>query len=105
MPSRTRDENEELLANMLADLEKYSGIPLADIMASEFEPTAPGTLPEGFQVEPIEEPIGIESAGRMAEPFDLENDSGRDFNDYLDDYFEDFEDIDPDADDPYDDPV
>ena len=85
------EEQENLIADLLADLAAATGIPLEDIMASEFEET---------EAEFRTGEIGAEELEAARESFELENDYAEDTGDYLDSLMEDV-DVDPGDEDIY----
>lgn len=78
-------EQEEKLAQMLADLAEASGVPIEDIMASEFEEAAPEEAE--FRVGEI----GERELEEAAERFEMENKYSKDSGAYLDQLLEDNE--------------
>lgn len=73
-------DQEELLAEMLADLEEISGVPLEEIMASEFEEARDDWRESDVYEEESE-----------SEPLDLDNDYDMDVGDYLDELVDDYD--------------
>jgi hypothetical protein len=93
------ERQEEIQAGMLEDLERLTGIPFGDLLASELEPTAPEPKPEPEpereEMEPLpafEEQAGGFQVGAVEDTiedaFDSRNDIGDDLGDYLDQIFD-----------------
>ena len=93
-------EDEEQLALLLESFSEASGIPLEEIMASEFE------IPLTFETMPDIEPefttgeIGAEELEEAREDFDLSNPFDDASGDYLDELMDDL-DVDPGDEDSY----
>ena len=89
-----QEQQEEQLAELLLAFSEASGIPLEEIMASEFEePSEP-------EPEFVTGEIGAEELEQAEEIFDLENEYSGETGDYLDDLMDDL-DVDPSDEDAY----
>lgn len=88
---------EDIQAGMLEDLEKLTGISFPELMASEFEEPQEQEQEPVFRTGEIDD-VSIEDT--IEDDFDMDNDTGDDFDDYLRDEFEDM-DIDTDENDAY----
>jgi len=87
-----QEKQEEQLAELLQAFSDASGIPLEDIMASEFE--------EAIEPEFVTGEIGAEELEKAEEIFDLENEYSGETGDYLDELMNDL-DVDPSDEDAY----
>lgn len=88
------EKAEEIQAGMLEDLERLTGIPFGELLASEFEEPSPEPEPEE-RMEPLPAFEGVPEGFVVGAPedtiedeFDSRNDISDDLDEYLDQIFD-----------------